>query len=209
MWKYREHGGILWEDRGEGPALVLLHGGERGPEAMKRLGERFVPGRRVLIPHLRPLAGGAPPRGGPGPEDEEQRLAHFLQEEGLRRAAIVGHRTSVSRALSLATRPELSPEAVVLLAPVPHEQEDRAAEHGAGGAKPPWPARMRLRRLAVQGCAVTILTCRDAGQHAHHAQSIRDATRGRIVVLGGSAEGLLEEGMEEVVRATRSALGPG
>jgi pimeloyl-ACP methyl ester carboxylesterase len=106
------------EERGTGPAVVLLHGAPTSPDHMLRLAERLSRSYRALVVHLPGYGRSAPAQAGAiAPLD----ASHALVEEALvaRRVAVahlVGFSGGAYRAFALALRGTIRARSVVSLA---------------------------------------------------------------------------------------------
>lgn len=89
-------------DKGQGPAVVLLHGCPGTLAFLAPLVEALSPTRRVLAPEL-PGYGGSPPLEGPYSfERVRTMLEDLLVGRGIRECALVGHSAGAYRAIGLA-----------------------------------------------------------------------------------------------------------
>lgn len=103
------------EERGAGPALVLLHGCPSPVDALAPVADAFAATRRVLTPHL-PGYGKTP--ADPPPvsfNDQARRLEDALLARGVRECAIVGFSLGGYRALQLAASGRVRVTHAVLL----------------------------------------------------------------------------------------------
>jgi 3-oxoadipate enol-lactonase len=142
---------LFMEDRGAGPAVVLLHGTPSLPDDFQLLVNVLARRHRVLVPHL-PGYGKTPPDAAPCPLDRlvtrlEERIAH----SGVSKAAVVGFSGGAYKAVALALGRRVNVRRLALLAPVigldlpvahAYREMVAAVRAGAFDPRPTWLDRM-------------------------------------------------------------------
>ena len=139
------------EERGSGPAVVLLHGTPSAPEDFEPLVAMLARDHRVLVPHL-PGYGRTPPDSGPYSIDAVvARLERSLADAGVVRADFVAFSGGAYKAVAVALGGRVVVPRLVLFAPVvgfdpevaqSYRDVAAAARSGAFDARPSWLGRM-------------------------------------------------------------------
>ena len=136
--------------RGEGPALLLVHGYGGAAWNFAELAP-LLPGRRLVIPDLPGHAGSAPLPATPTLAGFADVLATLCEEEGIVEADVVGHSLGGVVGLRLAERRPGLVRRLVLAAAAGISSSTRLAEISitlAGIVKPARIAARRLERVA-------------------------------------------------------------
>ncbi len=106
---------LHWEQRGEGPALLCVHGFCQSSYVWRHL-PRGLEGYRVITVDLKGFGASAKPCDGRyGPLDQAELLARFIHELKLRDLVLIGHSFGGAVCLHVATRPELDLRGLVLM----------------------------------------------------------------------------------------------
>lgn len=139
------------EERGSGPAVVLLHGMPSDPADFDLLVARLAPERRVLVPHS-PGYGSTPPDPMPGTlEQLAIRVERQLLDAGITQADLVAFSGGAYTAVSIALRARVVVPRLALLAPLVGLDDAAAqgcralaaaARSGAFDPRPSWLERM-------------------------------------------------------------------
>jgi pimeloyl-ACP methyl ester carboxylesterase len=144
-------GPLFLDERGQGPAVVLLHGTPSSVEDFAPLVEILAKTRRVLVPHLPGYGRTPPPRTPDSQDDGIERLERALTRVGVSSAALVAFSGNAYKAVAMALRRRVHVTRLALLAPVlgfdpPVAQAYRAmaiaARAGSYDPRPTWLDRM-------------------------------------------------------------------
>lgn len=99
---------LAYDDRGEGPAVLLLHSGGTSGRQWRKLAERLAPTRRVISPDFLGVGASSPQREGHAFYDDVAETVAILETLPAP-ADLVGHSYGGLVALTIArTRPELA-----------------------------------------------------------------------------------------------------
>ncbi len=106
---------LHWEQRGEGPALLCVHGFAQSSYVWRYL-VRGLEGYRVITVDLKGFGASDKPCDGKyGPLDQAELLARFIHELELRDFVLIGHSFGGAVCLQVATRPEVLLRGLVLM----------------------------------------------------------------------------------------------
>jgi len=110
---------IGYDEAGQGPVIVLVHGSPATSRAWQPVAERLAPRFRVISPNL-PGYGATtrPPDGGPGDSSYAAGLIEALIAEVGPPAVLAGHSYGGAVALGIALRGRVMPRALGLFEPV-------------------------------------------------------------------------------------------
>lgn len=151
LGRFVEVGGtrLHYVDRGEGPAVVLLHGLGGNLRNFHTLIDRLATRHRVIAPD-RPGCGYSTPAGAqPGLFEQASIVAAFLHGLGLERPLVVGHSMGGTLALALALDHPHSARALVLISPASHEVHDPPPAFKGLDIASPWLRRVIAWTLAA------------------------------------------------------------
>lgn len=155
------------EERGSGPAVLLVGGTPTSADYLTPLMERLAASHRVLRPDL-PGYGESPPLHAPYPLDEAARLLQdVLLDRGIAEAALVGFSFGAWRALRLALGGRVRPTVVVCLAGVAWLSEEE--QDGFGSLA----AALRNGADLRDGLAARFLSPAWAASHPEHVAGVR------------------------------------
>lgn len=110
---------VAYEDVGQGPLVVLVHGSPGTARAWQPVAERLAPRFRVIAPSLPGYGGTSPvPADGPGDNSYAAELIEALVARRGRPAVLAGYSYGGVVALRIALRARMQPAALALFEPV-------------------------------------------------------------------------------------------
>jgi pimeloyl-ACP methyl ester carboxylesterase len=187
------HGGVLLEDSGEGPAIVLLHGMGSSHRSWYRVARELTGTGRVLVPDLPGFGGSDPAGAGFRPSAVADVLADAIAARDVDEFLLVGHSLGGLVAAALADRHPRRVRRLVLVSPaglqqrlvLPGQAIGRVLETligvrrelGAAVATSPQARRAMFGRLVH----------RPERLHASDARLILEASRGATRIRQGVA----------------------